>query len=296
MKLSQKALCGSRDGVITLWNLAGVEQFQALDGGSPVNALAVSDDGRRLASTSQDGAVSVWDLETGEKQWSATPDEGPAHSVVFGPADQRLLAGSVKALTLWDLQAGEVLKTIEGHMWWVLALAMDISGRLAVSGSRDRTMKVWDLDSETELHSFAMQWPVNAVAITPAADRVLCGAGDNSITVWDLATATLTGTLTGHRAPVNSVAITPDGRRALSGSNDGTLRLWDLDRLIDDRVLGTHDEPVNSVAISADGRLALSGSDDRTMKVWDLERAEEVARVRVASGVNACAFATSAPS
>ena len=124
-----------------------------------------------------------------------------------------------------------------GHDSTVRAVAVtELDGRpVVITGSDDRTVRVWDLATGTPVsHPFTghRDW-VRAVAVTELDGRpvVITGSDDRTVRVWDLATGTPIGDpFTGHREPVLSVAVTElDGRPvAITGSDDETVRVWDL--------------------------------------------------------------------
>jgi WD40 repeat protein len=166
---------------------------------------------------------------------------------------------------------GPLVRTLEGHSYGVKAVAITPDGRLAVSASEDRTLKVWELASgglERTLEGHSSR--VTAVAITPEGLQAVSGSDDWTLKVWDLASGTLERTLQGHSGEVRAVAITPDGRKAVSASNDQTLKVWDLTSGGLQRTLEGHSDAVTAVAITPDGRQAVSASYDQTLKVWDL--------------------------
>jgi WD40 repeat protein len=109
-------------------------------------------------------------------------------------------------------------------------VAVTPDGRRAVSGSCDKTLKVWDLETGDEVLVLAghSDW-VYAVVVTPDGRRVVSASGDETLKVWDLETGDEVRTLAGHSDCVYSVAVTPDGRRAVSASNDNALKIWDLE-------------------------------------------------------------------
>ena len=96
--------------------------------------------------------------------------------------------------------------------------ALTADGRI-VSGSYDKTIKVWDLESGRLLRSLEGHTSeVNAVALT-ADGRIVSGSWDNTIKVWDLESGRLLRSLAGHADSVRTVALTADGR-IVSGSDD----------------------------------------------------------------------------
>jgi len=163
------------------------------------------------------------------------------------------------------------LRTLEGHTDPVYSVAISPDGRFALSGSADKTLRLWDLAKGKRLRTLKSHTKgVISMALSSDGQFALSGSWEKTLLLWDLATGKFLRTLEGHTSWVDSVAISPDGRFGLSGSQDKTLRLWDLATGQCLRTLEGHTDPVYSVAISPDGRFALSGSWDRTLRLWEL--------------------------
>jgi len=166
---------------------------------------------------------------------------------------------------------GPLQRTYEGHRGEVYLVAISPDGKTALSGSDDKTLKLWDLSSGKTLHTLeGHRGGVYAVAISPDGKTALSGSNDNTLKLWDLSRGKTLHTLEGHRGGVYAVAISPDGRIAVSGSADRTLKLWDLSSGKALHTLEGHSDMINAVAISPDGKTAVSGSNDNTLKLWDL--------------------------
>jgi WD40 repeat protein len=168
------------------------------------------------------------------------------------------------------LPGGTLMRTLEGHTAGVTAVAVTPDRQRAVSGSSDRTLKVWDLRSGGVIRTLeghtAGVW---AIALALDGQRAVSGSSDQTVKVWDLERGVAIRTFKGHTGGVNAVAVTPDGRRAVSAAFDQTLRVWDLER---GRVIRTlkGSADVEAVAITADGRRVISCG--RNLKVWDVGR------------------------
>jgi eukaryotic-like serine/threonine-protein kinase len=122
------------------------------------------------------------------------------------------------------------LLSFAGHSKLVWSVAISPDGRTALSGSHDKTLKLWELATGKELRTFTGHTgPVNSVAIARDGRTALSGSSDNTLKLWDLASGKQLRTLTGHSEGVSRVAIAPDGRTAISGSGDNTLKLWDTE-------------------------------------------------------------------
>jgi WD40 repeat protein len=175
-----------------------------------------------------------------------------------------------------DEPAAKVVTQL-GHARQINSAVFSPDGKLVLSGSDDKALKLWDVASGRELRSFTGHGgAVNSVAISPNGRLVLSGSNDRSVRLWELVSGRELGKLVGHGDGVTAVAFTPNGRLALSGSWDRSLKLWDLATGRTIRSFAGHRDGVTSLAISADGKLALSGSRDKTLKLWDLESGSEL--------------------
>ncbi|HEX7184346.1 MAG TPA: hypothetical protein VF756_21130, partial [Thermoanaerobaculia bacterium] len=162
---------------------------------------------------------------------------------------------------------GPLLCTLEGHTGRISGVAI-LDGRRIVSGSFDKTLRLWDGESGEGLRAIEVQALVGAVARVDSR-RVLSGSGDSMVRLWDLETGECLRHFPGHSGWINALAAW-DGRRALSASDDRTLRVWDLESGDTLHVLQGHRDKVTAAAV-LDGRLALSGAADGEIRLWNLE-------------------------
>ena len=164
----------------------------------------------------------------------------------------------------------KLLKTLEGHSGYVYSVAYSPDGTKIISGSYDKTIKIWNANTgeclkTLEGHSYF----VNSVAYSPDGTKIISGSGDGTIKIWNANTGKCLKTLNGHKYSVESVAYSPDGRKIIGGSRDKTIKIWNanIGRYL--QILEGHSDDVNSVAYSPDGRKIISGSDDNTIKIWN---------------------------
>jgi len=162
------------------------------------------------------------------------------------------------------------LRTFEGHTDGVNSISVSPDGRWALSGSDDKTLRLWELATCQCVRTFEQHTGVvNCVAFSPDG-RLALSASEGTLRLWELATGRCVRAFEKHGWYVRSVSISPDGRWALSSSFDQPLRLWELATGRCVRTFEEHADKVRSVSISPDGRLALSGSADRTLRLWEL--------------------------
>jgi WD40 repeat protein len=179
-----------------------------------------------------------------------------------------------------------------GHADSILTAAFSPDGRRIVSGSADRTLKVWDAATGREtLTLTGHDREIRSAAFSPDGRRIVSGSDDALLKVWDAATGHVIATLAGHTDAVSGVVFSPDGRRIASGSWDRTLKIWDAATGQEIRTLSGHAREVRTAAFSPDGRQIVSGSYDNTLKVWDAASGKETMTLRGhAGGVKSVAF------
>lgn len=175
---------------------------------------------------------------------------------------------------------GHLIRTLAGHADWITAVALTPDGRYAVSGSYDRSLKLWDIRTGAEIKTLMGHTGLIAAVAVTADLLVISGSCDGSLMVWDVKTEAPMRRLVGHTDSVIAVAVTGDGRRAISGSHDGTVRIWDVESGAELKTLAGHKGFVSAVAVTADGRFGISGSDDRTLILWDLEVGVKIRSLR----------------
>ncbi|MCP5103553.1 MAG: DUF4365 domain-containing protein [bacterium] len=172
-------------------------------------------------------------------------------------------------------------RKLEGHTDWVHSVAVSPDGKWFVSGSADKTIKTWDLESgQCRATLKGHEGEVESVAVTPDGTRILSGSSDKTIRVWDVQTGVQLNIWENHAARVLDVVVFPDGLKALSGSGDKTLKLWDIDSGKCLRTFDGHKNEIWGVAVTPDGKRAVSGSFDNTLKHWDLETGQCLATLK----------------
>ncbi|TFK74199.1 WD40 repeat-like protein [Pluteus cervinus] len=158
---------------------------------------------------------------------------------------------------------------LKGHTAEVLSVAYSQDGRYLVSGSRDKTMRIWDMTSGQPVidplqgHSDSV-W---SVSYSPNGTYMVSGSKDNTIRIWNAASGESIMELQKHTGPVWSVVYSPDNQCIASGSDDKTIIIWDATNGKPVMDLEGHNDSVWSVAYSPDGKYIVSGSDD--IRIWD---------------------------
>jgi hypothetical protein len=164
----------------------------------------------------------------------------------------------------------KLLRTLEGHQDVVMSVAFDPQDGALASGSRDKTVKLWEARSGKLLRTpEGHQGAVYSVAFDPQGGTLASGSTDKTVKLWEARSGKLLRTLEGHQGAVYSVAFDPQGGTLASGSTDKTVKLWETrsGKLL--HTLEGHQNLVLGVAFHPQGGTLASGSWDRTVKLWE---------------------------
>ena len=264
-----------------------------------VQSLAFSPDGKWLASGGY-RTVKIWERPTNPQLGKLEGIEGEPQSLAVSP-DGKLAAvgeagGKVK---LFDVAAGKVTKTFEGHGGPVSGVAFSSDGALLATGCQDKTFRVFNIADGKELGKTETPAPVNAVAFVLENKQVATGHADNKLFTWHLP-----GTepappedeepaegeqaaqgpkpikeFGGHAGAITSLLAVNNGTQLLSGSQDSTMRHWDANGGNQIRQFSPGG-PVASVAVSPDGSKFAAACTNNMAKVFRADNGQQLAEVK----------------
>ena len=169
----------------------------------------------------------------------------------------------------------QCVRTLKAHLSSINSMAFSPDGQTLASGSADRTIKLWSLDSNIPLCTFSGHSSlIDTVAFSPDGRLLASGSWDHTIKIWNLETRELIHTLQQHSGWIKSITISPDGKTLASGSADRTIKIWNVETVAVQKTLSGHSSAVHCLAMSPDGQTLASGSADQTIKIWDLDSGE----------------------
>jgi WD40 repeat protein len=185
-----------------------------------------------------------------------------------------------------------LLRIFAGHADSVSSVAFSPNGKQILTGSKDKTARLWETNSGRELLRLEGHTSrISSVAFSPDGTQILTGSEDKTARLWDTVSGRQLLCLEGHTSSVYGVAFSPDGTQLLTGSEDKTARLWETSTGRELLRLEGPTDSVNSVAFSPDSTQLLTVSHDRTARLWEASSGHELRRLEGHSAsVNSVAF------
>jgi len=270
----------SYDGTLRLWQHDGKAAGSLRGHNVPLAGVAFDTSGRRVAASSADGAVLVWNVSSGKLERQLSTD-GQSFGVAFGPASGRIASTSNRGqVALWDLAVPSAVQGQEGHRSQVGGASFSVDGKLVASGGADGVALVWDVSSGRAVRSLrGHQAYVGDALFSPDGKLLATASVDKSIRLWDAHSFTERGALSSHRSDIFWLAFSPDGQWLASASYDRTIKLWNVQQQTLTATLRGHQDRVRGVAFSADATQLASASYDKAIAIWDLRSRQLVKRL-----------------
>lgn len=243
---STRIITGADDGLIKIWDVSsGFHIATFTEHTSAVTASAYSKRGNILFTSSLDGSVRAWDmLRYRNFRTFTAPTRLSFSCLAIDPSAEVVCAASHDSfdIHIWSVQTGALLDRLSGHEGPISTLAFTPDGRYLISGSWDRTIRVWSVfDRSQTSEALQLTSDLLCVAIRPDSAQIAASTLDGSITFWNLNTSIQESGL--------------DGRRDVSGGRTLTSRRTAAS------TPGT--KSFNSITYSGDGTCLLAAGNSK---------------------------------
>jgi len=193
-------------------------------------------------------------------------------------------------LTVKQTEAQELQTVVQrGHNASVKAVAFTKDGKYLLTGSRDKTIKLWDIASGREIRTFfGHESTINDLALSPDGTQFLSSSADKTARLWEIATGKLLQTFKGHEDLLTAVDFNPNGKQVITAGYDNEAILWDIKsgeklktfRVNPDKGIGYG---VN-VAFHPDGNTVVFGNDNRSAMLYNVATGDTLQEIKPAKG------------
>jgi WD40 repeat protein len=260
-------------GEVEVWDAESGRKLPPFKGHSDgVSCVALSGDGTRAVSGSEDQTVRVWDASTGREQLTFKGHAAPVSAVAVSGDGQWVVSAGGRTVKVWDADTGKERLSFLAHPGRVSGVAIRGDGRRIVTagGEYDKPGEVTVWDAETGAEKLAMRWrtgAVHRVALSGDGTRIVAGDQEGAVRVWDAETGKELFVLRLDTGPALHVALSGDGKRVVAGGSQ-SVKVWDegtgkgqISFRIDSLAMG-------NVAVSGDGKRVVYATAKGSIKVW----------------------------
>lgn len=263
-----------------------------------VNAAMYSPDGKQILSSSWDGTLKIWDVETGDVVNVIERNTWNNRNASFSPDGRLIMCTSDSIITVYDAKTGDELNNIIND-WWVLSANFMPDGKHVIATSGDNNIRVVDVETGEVSKTISGNCDYYTYAsVSPDGTKIVCTPTKfaryvryrNSIgidfsdslivpvKVLDYETDKELLTLKGHKYCVSTAVFSPDGARILTGSYDMTAKVWDAATGKELVSMQANNSSVEAATFSRDGKkiVTISLSTDKPVMVWDAATGKEI--------------------
>ncbi|CAG2108763.1 unnamed protein product, partial [Medioppia subpectinata] len=268
--------------------------------GAVISYLRFAEDNCRCILGCGDGKLHIYDIHSARLMQTLTAHTEMITAILPQPNDRFLFTCGGNKIVIWNFMAKKVdkdvlaaaaaatlaaetaaqkenekprsrpssrkKKKVDNHREPITCVAVSRDGALAVTGSRDYLVKIWQLSTgETHTTLEGHTGAVTCVDFAPNGLFAVSGSEDKSLRVWGLTLGLIVSTFNEHQNSIVTVKVTADSRRILSVDSMGVHRLWQADN---GSQLVVTTKPINNVTLHANTVFAVSGKNDNSVRFW----------------------------
>jgi len=248
-----------------------------------INAIALDPTGARLLTGSIDGALALWDTDSGallqQQQFTDIVESGnlsvnvaAVNALAFAPNDPTTAAIGSNTVVLWDIETWQERRHFDLPGELALSLAYSPDGQLLAAGYGSGDLRVYDVSTgQARISLRAHRDAIDALTFSPDGTLLATGARDAAVRLWDVATGEeVTSLQPTSSEPVEALAYTDDGRQLLVGLNKSGILAYDLATGDEAWRMDDLGQGVPALDISPDGRWLAFTAYDSSVTVTDM--------------------------
>ncbi|MGF1458258.1 MAG: AAA family ATPase [Leptolyngbyaceae cyanobacterium] len=278
-ELTHSVVVGRDENQLVIWDMKSARPVCVIpDSCEAFMAVALSTDGRYLATSDVSKQVSIWEVKSRSRLCQLTDHPAPVESLVFIPNRAELMTSCDYTVQRWQIPASQCLRVWRSDRHPARQLALSTSPLQLLSSHDDATLRCWQFVPARQrwLPQERLQIPdpslTRTLACSPAAAYWAIGTEGGNIHLWDCQQQIWDQRLLRLPKAVTALAFSPDGILLAAGDVSGTVALWDLEnRIFRWQKTQAHAAQVMALTFSPDGRQVVSGSRDRTIRRWNVK-------------------------
>jgi WD40 repeat protein len=249
-----------------------------------VMSIRLFNKGKMLATGGADKKVYIWDVVT--RKVTKTLDlDWNVRVLAVSPNNQILAVGTFSSqVALYDLQKGNRLEPLRGHINSINSICFSKNGRTLYSACSDGIIKIWDLTNHKEIKTLrGHKGSVYSIAVSADGNKLVSASHDRTLILWDLEKLTKLALFEGHQGVLLSATFAPDGKTVVSGGLDKKLIVWDLEKK-KATLTYTGEDPIRCLRFLPGRSELLLGSEDGRLVHFDLKNGKVLKRIQGHNG------------
>ncbi|WP_194908954.1 nSTAND1 domain-containing NTPase [Catenulispora rubra] len=262
----------------------------------PVNQVAISPDGKMLATGSHDGTVRLWNVATAQPIGRPLINTNQYTLMAFSPDSQTLAVAGRDGIRVWNVATQQPMGQLDMPPDLPMSIAFSPDGKILATGNLDGTVGLWNFATRQAITGILTERALTTLgvaAVVFSPDGKTLATGDEyGVQLWDISTKKRIGNpLSALR--VRSMAFSPDGRTLATGHDDGT-RLWNVTtgKQIGNLLAASAQGRVINVAFSSDGTTLTASDVNDTVQSWNVATQQPIGQPCTFSDANYPGFYT----
>ncbi len=265
---------GYSNGKIVIWNIATGELQHIifdLEVTAPVSSVALSDNGKLLASGHKDGTMEIWELDPHRKHGEFIREGNTIWDILFSDEDLYVYTANADGkLRRWNIDTKILENIYTRHRRTVNSARFSPNGEYLATGSSDNSIILWNLSNgEIENYLDAHSGWVTSLSFSPNGRYLISGSTDKKIMVWAIPRGYM---LRESQEFPSEVWVTEfvNNEEVVIGEASGDLSLWNMETAKElRRVENAHNASIRSIVHSEKSKHIYTSSNDGTIKIWD---------------------------